>query len=207
MADSRTVIVIDDDRSIRDALQGLFETSSYDVKAFESAEEFLAHAPENQSGCLVLDVRLPGMSGLELQRLLMRRGAPLSIVIMTGHGDIPMAVTAVKEGATEFVEKPFNPRTLLEYVQRALSRADQLKQDHDELVELRTRYMSLSPREQQVMQLLMDGCATKVIARQLDISPRTAETHRARVMEKMGADSLSVLVKQGLFLDRRAQES
>lgn len=202
MDNNRSVTIIDDDQAIRDALVNLFEAAGHSVRAYASAEDYLADTGSRDAGCLVLDVRLPGMSGLDLQRRLVSEHAPVAIIMMTGHGDIPMAVAAVKEGALEFVEKPFSPASLLESVRTALAASEQLDRDHAQMVEVRARYDTLSPRERQVMALLLEGQATKMIARALDISPRTAETHRARVMEKMGASSLSVLVKQALFLDQ-----
>lgn len=202
---SRAIYVVDDDQSIREALTTLFEAAGYGAKVYASAEEFLAeggadHAP----GCLIIDVRLPGMSGRELQHAINETERPLAMVIMTGHGDIPMAVAAVKDGAVDFIEKPFDPAALLETVRQALARSEALQQDYSELVKLRERFATLTPREQEVLTLLAEGAPTKLIARQLNISPRTAETHRARVMEKMEARSLSVLVKQVLLLEHRA---
>lgn len=205
MSEVRAVFVVDDDKSVREALTTLFEAAGYSVRAFASAEEFLSTSPTEQAGCLVLDVRLPGMSGLDLQRLLVESGSPIAVVIMTGHGDIPMAVSAVKEGAIDFVEKPFNASGLLESVQQAFDQTIRLVRDHAELAGLRERYQSLTRREQEVMEYLIEGKAAKEIARELGISHRTCETHRARVMEKMGAKRLSTLVKHGLALQRRLQ--
>jgi two-component system, LuxR family, response regulator FixJ len=201
---SQIIYVVDDDLSVREALTTLFEAAGHNAKVYASAEEFLAKSgADPSSGCLLIDVRLPGMNGRDLQRAVNDAERPLAIVMMTGHGDIPMAVAAVKDGAMDFIEKPFDPATLLETVRHALARSEALHQDYSELVKLRERFAMLTAREQEVLALLAEGAPTKLIARHLNISPRTAETHRARVLEKMEARSLSALVKQVLLLQHR----
>lgn len=201
---SQVIYIVDDDLSVREALTTLFEAAGHNPKVYASAEEFLAECgAEPSPGCLLIDVRLPGMNGRELQRAINDAERPLAIVMMTGHGDIPMAVAAVKDGAVDFIEKPFDPAALLETVRHALARSEALQLDYSELVKLRERFAMLTAREQEVLALLAEGAPTKLIARHLNISPRTAETHRARVLEKMEARSLSVLVKQVLLLQHR----
>jgi two-component system response regulator FixJ len=197
------IYVVDDDRSVREALSALLDAAGYRVKVYERAEEFLDDASEPQSGCLLIDVRLPGMNGRDLQRAVVEAGLPVEVIVMTAHGDIPMAVAAVKEGAVDFLEKPFDPNALLDSIRTALATAERRRHEHDERKEVRNRFSSLSQREQDVMRLLVDGCSNKVVARRLGISPRTAEWHRSRVLEKMEAKSLSVLVRQALLLERR----
>jgi two-component system response regulator FixJ len=196
------VHVIDDDAALRDGLKNLLEAAGYAVRLYVTAEEFLAAETEGAGGCVLIDVRLPGMSGRELHRMINTMRLPFSVIIMTGHGDIPMAVAAVKEGAIDFVEKPFDPGTLLDSVHAAVDESRRLTLEHAELARMIARFHALTRREQEVMRLLISGSPTKTIAAQLGISPRTAETHRARVMDKMEARTLSNLVRQGLALEK-----
>jgi two-component system, LuxR family, response regulator FixJ len=190
-----TVYVVDDDDGMRRALNLLLNTVGYKTAAFASAKEFLDRFKPDDAGCLVLDIRMPGMSGLELQQHLNRMGSMLPVIFITGHGDVPMAVQAMKEGAFEFVQKPFRDQDLLDRINHAL----ELDKSNRSTLALRAdvlqRFESLTPREKQVMQLVGDGLANKVIAIDLGLSERTVEIHRAKVMEKMGARSVAHLVK------------
>jgi two-component system, LuxR family, response regulator FixJ len=190
-----TVYVVDDDDGMRRALTLLLTTVGYKTAAFASPKEFLDKFRPDVPGCLVLDIRMPGMSGLELQQHLNRMGSMLPVIFITGHGDVPMAVQAMKEGAFEFVQKPFRDQDLLDRVNHAL----QLDKGNRSTLALRAdvsqRFGSLTPREKQVMAMVVDGAANKVIAIDLGLSERTVEIHRAKVMEKMGARSVAHLVK------------
>ncbi len=190
-----TVFVVDDDAAVRDSLDLLMRSVGLRVETYATAADFLAAYDAARLGCLVLDVRMPGMSGLELQEQLRARGATLPIVFLTAHGDVPMAVQAVKAGAMDFIQKPFRDQVLLDKVQHALEehrRRYQANADHAEIVR---RIASLSPREREVLEKVVEGKANKVIAADLGISQRTVEIHRARVMAKMQADSVSHLVQ------------
>jgi two-component system response regulator FixJ len=199
-----TVFIVDDDAAVRQGLGALLEISDYTVEAFDSAEQFLARATPQPPGCLLVDVRMPGMTGLELQRELKRRGIELPVVIITGHGDVPMAVAALKAGAADFIEKPFDSDALLAAVEQSLLRAPP---PGGSGVEAAAKYEQLTPRERQVMSLVVDGLPNKAIAFRLDIAVRTVEIHRARVMEKTGARNLPELVRFALRLpDDRPKE-
>jgi two-component system response regulator FixJ len=192
-----SVFIVDDDPAVRAGLGALLEVSGYAAEAFESAEDFLARAAPPSSGCVLVDVRMPGMSGLELQRELKRRAIALPVVVITGHGDIPMAVAALKAGAVDFLEKPFDSDALLAAVEQAVNRAaPQGETDAD----LAARLEQLTPRERQVMDLVVAGLPNKTIAFRLGIAVRTVEIHRARVMEKIGARNLAHLVRLALQL-------
>jgi FixJ family two-component response regulator len=197
-----TVHVVDDDDAVRSSLRLLLKSVGLPTVAHASAHEFLAAWDADQPGCLVLDVRMPGMSGIELQAELNQRGAIIPVVFISGHGDIPMAVEAIQHGAFDFLQKPFRDQDLIDRVQRALAS----DADHRQLLQqretLRQRYDSLTPREQEVLQLVTQGKANKVMAGDLGVSQRTVEIHRARVMEKMGAQSLAQLVRMVLELDK-----
>ena len=196
------VFVVDDDDAVRNSLRLLLKSAGLPTTAFASAQEFLAGWTADQHGCLVLDVRMPGMSGLELQEELNRRGAIIPVIFISGHADVPMAVEAIQHGAFDFLQKPFSDQDLIDRVQRALAS----DADHRQLLQqretLRQRYDSLTPREQEVLQLVTQGKANKVMAGDLGVSQRTVEIHRARVMEKMGAQSLAQLVRMVLELDK-----
>jgi FixJ family two-component response regulator len=190
-----TVFVVDDDDGMRRALGTLLSTVGYETIVFSRPSEFLANFKANSPGCLVLDVRMPGMSGLELQQQLNRMGSMLPLIFITGHGDVPMAVQAMKEGAFEFIQKPFRDQDLLDRINHALKLDGENRTVVARRTEVLHRLESLTPRERQVMGMVVDGAANKVIAIDLHLSERTVEIHRANVMEKMGARSVAHLVK------------
>jgi two-component system response regulator FixJ len=198
MPDQPTLFVVDDDEAVRDSLKILLEVEGYRVETFASGTDFLAACDLARPGCLLADVRMPDMSGLDLQETLNQRRAGLPVIIMTGHGDVPMAVRAMKAGAVDFIEKPFADDTILDGVRRALARADRTAADRTFAAGAATRLQTLTAREREVLDRLVLGQPNKVIAYELNISPRTVEIHRARVMEKMAADSLSHLVRLAL---------
>jgi FixJ family two-component response regulator len=189
------VFVIDDDRMIRDGLQSLIRSVGLRVETFASAQEFLVAKRPDAPACLVLDVRMPGLSGLDLQLKLRDGGIPIPIIFITGHGDIPMSVRAMKEGAHEFLTKPVRGQDLLDAVQKAIASNRALRKERQELDELRERFASLTPREKEVLGLVVAGLLNKQIADQLGMSELTVKTHRAHVMEKTQADSLAHLVR------------
>jgi two-component system response regulator FixJ len=189
------VYIVDDDRAVRDSLSLLLSSVGIDNVAFESATEFLAQMSQDRVACLVADIRMPGMSGLELQRELNARRIELPIIFITGHGDVPMAVGAMKAGAMDFLTKPFRDQELLDRVNSALGSATEKFSGQQQVLEVRARYESLTPRETEVMAMVVKGCANKVIAMDLGVSQRTVELHRARVMQKMAARSLADLVR------------
>lgn len=193
-----TVFVVDDDPGVGDAISLLLRSVGLRTRVFTSASEFLAaHDPE-AAGCLVLDVRMPGMSGLDLQERLREMGSWLPIIFVTAHGDVPMAVDAMKAGAIDFVQKPFRDQDLLDKIHEALEVDARLRSDRIDREEINTRLESLSPREREVLDLMVEGKPNKAIALALGISQRTVEIHRARVMEKMEVRSISVLVQKVL---------
>ena len=189
------VFVIDDDRMIRDGLQSLIKSVGLRVVTFASAPEFLAAKRPDGPSCLVLDVRMPGLSGLELQLKLSEDSTRIPIIFITGHGDIPMSVRAMKEGAQEFLTKPVRGQDLLEAIQKAIASDRVLRKERLEMQEIRGRFDSLTPREKEVLDLVVAGLLNKQIADQLGMSELTVKTHRARVMEKTQADSLAHLVR------------
>jgi len=195
-----TVYVVDDDDGMRRALSLLLNTVGYKTAAFASPREFLDRFKTDAAGCLILDIRMPGMSGLELQQHLNRMGSMLPVIFVTGHGDVPMAVQAMKEGAFEFVQKPFRDQDLLDRVNHALELDKENRSSLALRADVLQRFESLTPREKQVMQLVVDGAANKVIAIDLGLSERTVEIHRAKAMEKMGARSVAHLVKLQMSL-------
>jgi FixJ family two-component response regulator len=194
------VYIVDDDDGMRRALTVLMTTVGYQPMAFARPSEFLAKYDPNQPGVLVLDVRMPEMSGLEVQQQLNRNGSMLPVILVTGHGDVPMAVQAMKDGAFDFLQKPFRDQELLDRINAALKQDAQNRASVDRLADLRQRAESLTPREREVMAHVVDGKANKVIAIDLGLSERTVEIHRANVMEKMGARSVAHLVKMHLTL-------
>ena len=195
-----TVYVVDDDDGMRRALTLLLNTVGYKTAAFPGPKEFLEKFNPDVAGCLVLDIRMPGMSGLELQQHLNRMGSMLPVIFITGHGDVPMAVQAMKEGAFEFVQKPFRDQDLLDRVNHALEQDKENRSTLARRADVLHRFETLTPREQQVMGFVVDGAANKVIAIDLGLSERTVEIHRAKVMEKMGARSVAHLVKLQLSM-------
>ena len=196
-----SVFVVDDDDAVRNSLRLLLKSVGLPTVAFASAREYLDSWHPAQPGCLVLDVRMPGMSGLDLQCELARRANNRPVIFISGHGDIPMAVEAIQHGAFDFLQKPFRDQELIDRVQRALAADHANRQSLAQRDVLRQRYGSLTPREQEVLVLVTKGKANKVMAGDLDISQRTVEIHRARVMEKMGAQSLAQLVRMVIDLD------
>lgn len=195
MPSERYVFIVDDDADVRDSLQSLLESHAFRVEGFESAIMFLASDAPGRQGCLIVDVRMPGMDGLQLQEELVGRGSKLSVIVMTGHGDVPLAVRAMKAGAVDFLEKPFEENVLLDSVRRALKQASATDDKAAATKLAQERIANLTERERQVLNLLITGRPNKVIAYELSISPRTVEIHRARVMEKMGVRSLAELVR------------
>ena len=203
-AESRaTVFVVDDDVSVREALASLIRSARYRVVTFASAREFLAHPTANTPCCLVLDVQLPGLSGLELQKKLAQINAEIPIVFITGHGDVPTSVQAMKLGAVEFLLKPFSDTDLLDALRQAVGRDRQTREQHARLAELHGRYERLTPREREVMQRVVSGMLNKQIAGELGTSEITIKVHRAQVMQKMQADSLPDLVRMSETLHTR----
>jgi two-component system response regulator FixJ len=191
------VHVIDDEADVRDAVALLLKSVGLRSALYASAPEFLA-APMRGPGCVVVDVRLPGMSGLELLERLAREGQALPVIVMTGHGDIPMAVRAMRAGALDFIEKPFHDQALLDRIHEAIERSSRLQDDVGERDRLLRRHALLTHREKQVMSQVVDGRPNKLIADALGLSIRTVETHRAHIMDKMQAKSLSHLVRMAL---------
>lgn len=194
-ANPLNIFIVDDDDAFRDSLSWLLESTSYKIYTFNSGEAFLDNY-NGKPGCLLLDIRMPGISGLALQQELHRRDIRLPTLILTGHGDIPMAVSAIKSGALDFIEKPFDDQVLLNHIAKAMELAEQWHQEQQLRNQLIGRWETLSKREKQVMELVVSGLANKVIAETLQISPKTVEVHRARVMSKMEAGSLADLVNQ-----------
>lgn len=189
-----TIFVIDDDQAVRDSLRWLLESVGHKVETFASAQEFLDRIDASCSGCLLLDVRMPGMSGIELQSILRERGYYMPIIIITGHGDVPLAVRAMKAGALEFIEKPFNDQLLLDKVQGCLAHAQSERDDQQAKSDFIRRLERLTRREREVLEAVIRGNPNKIVADQLGISVKTVEIHRSRVMEKMSAGSLAELV-------------
>ncbi|MBX3513898.1 MAG: response regulator [Xanthobacteraceae bacterium] len=198
MPDGLTVYVIDDDDAARDSLQFLLETAGLHAQTYETATAFLKNLPSPGSGCVITDVRMPGMTGIELLKTLKARAFPLPVIVITGHGDIPLAVDAMREGAADFLEKPYNDDALLQSIERAVASMKPAAENDDAKAAILQRIAELSGREAEVMTGLVAGKSNKVIAIELDISPRTVEIYRANVMSKMGADSLPALVRMAI---------
>jgi two-component system response regulator FixJ len=199
MAHAATIFIVDDDEAIRDSLQLLLRVAGFaQTDAYESSRRFLDAAKPQPGDCLLLDVRMPDMDGLELQAELNRRAIRLPVIVMTGHGDVPIAVRAMKAGAVDFIEKPFTDDLLIDSVRRALALSAETLRVSEEVSETLRRIETLTAREREVLGGMVAGHPNKVIAHDLGISPRTVEIHRARVMEKMDARSLSALVRMAL---------
>ncbi len=196
-----TVFVIDDDEAVRSSLRLLFRSIGLPVQVHASAQEFLPQYSPDQPGCLVVDVRMPGMSGLELQHALNLRGVTAPVIFITGHGDIAMAVEAMQHGAFDFLAKPFRDQDLIDRVQRAMQQDAAQRLEFGNCARIREHLESLTPREREVLALVTSGKANKVMAAELGVSQRTVEIHRARVMDKMQASSLAQLVRMSLELD------
>jgi two-component system response regulator FixJ len=193
-----TVFVVDDDFAMRDALVQLLEASDLQVESHADGPAFLAAYGQGRPGCLLLDMAMPGMTGLQVQAELNARGLTVPILFLTGHGDIPMAVRAVQSGAVDFLEKPIQGAALIERVQRALALDQESRQSQGQIQAVQQRYSRLSPREREVMALAVSGLTCKEIAKKLDLSPRTVEVHRTHIMHKMAASSLAELVHMAI---------
>jgi len=195
------VYIVDDDDAMRNALSLLISTVGHAAVAYSRPTEFLERLDRNAAGCIVLDVRMPEASGLEVQQRLNQMGIMLPVILITGHGDVPMAVQAMKDGAFDFLQKPFRDQDLLDRVNAALEQDANNRRTVEQREDLRRRADTLTPREHEVMALVVDGRANKVIAIDLGLSERTVEIHRAKVMEKMGSRSVAHLVKMHLMLE------
>jgi FixJ family two-component response regulator len=195
VGDVPTVFIIDDDAGVRDSIQDLVESVGLHAEVFATAKEFLTGERRDGPSCLVLDVRLPDTSGLDLQQKLRRAGVAIPIIFITGHADVPMTVKAMKSGAVEFLTKPFREQDLLDVIQRALGRDRRVRESRRQLDELEKRYGTLSAREREVMSLVVSGLLNKQIAAELGASETTVKIHRGRVMQKMQANSLPDLVR------------
>lgn len=195
------VYVVDDDAPVRESLTLLIRSMRWSVQCFDSADAFLADFIAGSPGCLVLDIRMPGMSGLDLQRELERRDIDIPIIFLTGHGDIPMAVEALKHGAIDFIEKPFRDQALLDSINTALQSDREHRAERAAASDAEQRLATLTPREHEVLNAIVDGHANKVVAADLGVSERTVEIHRAKVMAKMGVRSLAQLVRMVVRLE------
>lgn len=189
------IVVVDDDVSVREALNNLFRSVGLQVETFASAQEFFSSKRSSVPACLVLDVRLPGLSGLDVQRQLAEANSETPIVFITAHGDIPMSVRAMKAGAVEFLPKPFRDQDLLDAVRQAIDQDRDARNRHAETAELRERYQTLTSREQEVMKFVIQGVINKQIAAKMNLSEPTVKLHRGHLMQKMRAESLAGLIK------------
>jgi two-component system response regulator FixJ len=194
----RTIFVVEDDVSVRESLRALLESADLKVIDFASAVEFLNSADEQRGSCIIADVRMPGMNGLEMQEELVKRGSKLPVIIITGHADVAMAVQAMKAGAVDFLEKPFDDEALLDCVNRGLEAMEKKRDLMREAQDASQQISRLTPRELEVLEQLVAGRSNKLVARELSISPRTVEIHRARIMDKLKARGLSDLVRTAI---------
>lgn len=197
-----TVFIVDDEAEVRDALKLLMDSVGLAAETFASAQEYLDQFDAHRFGCLVLDIRMPGMSGLELQERLFKEPLHPPMVIITGHGDVPMAVRALQAGAVDFIEKPFRDQVLLDSVHRAITRDAEQRGEASRLADIEARLQRLTPREREVLDLIMTGMRNKVIAVELGVSQSTVEAHRSKVMEKMEAKTLSDLMRMMLSISK-----
>jgi len=193
---SPTVFIVDDDEAVRRSLEALVRSVGLNVESFASGQDFLASFDPDRPGCLVLDIRMPGMSGTELQETLRQRGSPLPVIIITGHGDVPIAVHAMKHGAVDFIEKPFSKQLLLDRIHDAIVRDSRARDVQTKRHKIHERLATLTPRERQVLDLVAAGKPNKRIAAELGVSKKTVEVHRSHVMRKMQAGSLAEVVEQ-----------
>ena len=200
------VFIVDDDEAVRKATSILVRSAGFDVECYGSAQEFLDSYRPERPGCLVLDVRMPEMNGLELQGKLTKEGLRIPIIIITGHGDVSMAVRAVKDGAVDFIEKPFDGQVLLERIEHAIKLDAEARRKESDQANIAARLTQLTPREREVMDLLVDGKSSKQIAYEFDLSRKTVDIHRAHIMLKLGIDSLADLVRIGLSQKSKPEE-
>jgi len=205
MMDEQTVFVVDDDAGMRKSLRWLIESVKLNVETYASAQDFLEAYTSDRPGCLVLDIRLPGMSGLELQEKLVEKGISIPIIIITAHGDVPMAGRAMQSNAFDFIEKPINDQILLDRIQQALEKDTKLRTDQAARIKIAERMAKLSRREYEVMERVVGGKSSKEIAGELQISLKTVEHHRARLMKKMEAESVAILVQMVLFVSQNSR--
>jgi len=196
-----TVHIVDDDAAVRKSLQLLFKTVGIEAIAHASGDDFLEQFDDAGEGCILLDIRMPGISGLELQKVLQERGSTIPIIFITGHGDVPMAVESMRLGAFDFLQKPFRDQDLMDRVSQALAQNEEAREASEQHHDISQRYATLTPREKEVMACVVKGQANKVIAMDRDVSQRTVEIHRARVMDKMQARSLADLVRMAIQID------
>ena len=201
MAESAVVHVVDDDEAVRDSLSVLLESAGYAVKTYELGARFVASLPAQVTGCVLTDVRMPEMDGLALQKRLTELRFRLPVIVMTGHGDVPIAVGALKAGAADFLEKPFDDVQLLSAVSNAIAASERTHDEAAAVAAISKRMDALTPREREVLALLVAGLPNKTIAYDLGSSPRTVEVHRARIMEKMNARSLPELVRMTITVE------
>lgn len=200
----QTVYIVEDDEAVRDSLSLLLQSEGLPVIAYDRASRFLEDWRPDMAGCVVLDIRMPEMDGMELQEALVERGSDLPIIFVTGHGDVPLAVEAMRKGAVDFIEKPYHEEQLLEKIRNALSENAEHRQVREEKQVILERLDELTPREREIMDRMIAGQANKVIAIELNISQRTVEIHRSRVMHKMGTHSLAQLVRMVLSVQDEA---
>lgn len=196
----QTVFIVDDDEAMRNSLRWLIESVGLNTETFGSANEFMQAYYPGRMGCMILDVRMPGLSGLELQDKLNSQEINIPIIVLTGHGDVPMAVRAMKSGAVDFLEKPCNDQVLLDCIQHALEKDSEQRRENSRQAEIKSHMTQLTPREHDVLQMVVAGTSNKEIAAKLGVSTRTVEVHRAKVMEKMQADSLADLVRMAMVV-------
>ena len=195
------VYIVEDDNAVRDSLQMMLESVGRSVQAFADASQFLASYSQTMAGCIVLDIRMPGINGMELQRKLNDMNSILPIIFVTGHGDVPMAVEAMQQGAVDFVQKPYREHELLDKISQAMTLDEENRSSLEQRQLILQHMQDLTPREGDVLKLMVEGKANKVIAIDLDISQRTVEIHRARVMEKLSANSLAHLVRMYMVVE------